>query len=242
MERRAVFFLVLLLIFLLAFVHVPGLTAQARIRNRTLAVADAGTVLYGISAPDDAAAGKPRPLVLALHPGGDRTSYYGSRFLAQIVLPALADLNAVIVAPDCPARSWNDPLADRAVMALLDHVRTEHAIDPRRMLVVGFSMGGRGTWYMTSRHPDVFTGAIVMAGAAGDLPQDRLAPVPTFVIHSRNDQVMPFAQAEQTVRKLEALGRPIAFEELTGPGHFDMGGYIDPLRRAARWMTAQWVK
>jgi predicted peptidase len=212
--------------------------AQARIRNRTLDVPEVGTVMYGLSVP--AAAG-PRPLVLSLHPG-ERIAGYGSRFMQQITAPALTELGAIIVAPDCPtpARSWSDPKAERAVLAIIDEVRREHSIDAKRILVTGFSMGGRGTWYMASRHPDLFTGAIAMAGAAGSLPLDTLATIPTFVIHSRDDTVVPFAQAEETARQLETLGRPIVFEALSGPGHFEMGAYIDPLRRAVRWMSARW--
>jgi predicted peptidase len=220
------------------------LPAQSRIRNRTLEVAEVGAILYGMSVPADSAPVGPRPLIVALHPGGDRMPGYGTRFLQQVVLPALGGLNAIAVAPDCPrqARSWNDPIAERAVMALVVQIRRENQIDARRILVTGFSMGGRGTWFMASRHADVFTGAIAIAGAAGDLPQDSLATMPTYVIHSRDDQVMPFAPAERAARELEKRGRPIVFEALSGPGHYDMGGYVEPLQRAGRWISERWGK
>ena len=127
-------------------------------------------------------------------------------------------------------------------MAVLDKVRQEYEIDPRRVLVTGFSMGGRGTWFMSSQHADLFTGAIAMAASTGDLPQDRLARIPTYIIHSRDDRVVSFDQAEQNARQLEQLGRSIKFEELRGPGHYDMGSYVEPLHRAGRWMAAAWAK
>ena len=215
-------------------------SSPARIRNRTLPVEHVGTVTYGISAPADYKASDPRPLVLALHPGGDRVAYYGSRFLQQVVLPGLADLRAIVVAPDCPARSWTDPTAERAVMALLDKVRQEFAIDSRRIVVTGFSMGGQGTWFMSSRHADLFTAAIVMAGPTGNEPLERRGVIPTYIIHSRSDEVVPFAPAERTARQLETLGRPVKFEELRGPGHGDMGRYVDALQRAGRWVAEAW--
>ena len=233
----------LILVGALLLAH-AALPAQSRIRNRTLEVPEVGVILYGMSVPADSAVERPRPLIVALHPGGDRMPGYGTRFLQQVVLPALGSLNAIAVAPDCPrqARSWNDPVAERAVMALVEQVRRENQIDARRVLVTGFSMGGRGTWFMASRHADVFTGAIAMAGSASDLPQDGLATMPTYVIHSRDDQVMPFAPAERTARELEKLGRPIVFEALSGPGHYDMGGYVAPLQRAGRWLSERWGK
>ncbi len=220
-----------------AFTASPG-----RIRNRTLPVAQVGTITYGISVPGDYDSADPRPLVLALHPGGPRAAYYGSRFMAQVVLPGLGELRAVVVAPDCPARSWTDPTADRALVALLENVRQDYAIDSRRILVTGFSMGGRGTWFMASSHPDLFTGAIVMAAPVGDVPLDRRGLIPTYVIHSRDDLVIPFAPAERTARQLEALGRTIGFDAIHGPGHHEMGGYVDALRRGVHWIAEGWDK
>jgi len=74
-------------------------------QNRTLAVPDVGTITYGISVPPGVKPGEARPLILALHPGGDRTAFYGSAFARQIVIPALGDLGAIVVAPDCPSRA-----------------------------------------------------------------------------------------------------------------------------------------
>jgi predicted peptidase len=209
-------------------------------QNRTLAVREVGTITYGISVPPGVKPGEARPLILALHPGGDRTAFYGSTFARQIVIPALVDLGAIVVAPDCPTRSWSDAPADAAVMALIDHVRKEHAIDARRVLVTGFSLGGRGTWSMVSRHADLFTAAIPMAASVGNEPVDRLGTIPTYIIHSRDDQVVPFEQAERNFRQLEGLGRAVRFEALEGVGHFQMGGYIEALRRAGGWVAERW--
>ena len=214
----------------------------ARIQNQVLSVPGVGTITYGISVPNDYSPNAPRPLVVALHPGGPRTAYYGSAFMRQVVLPGLGDLRAVVVALDCPAPSWNTPMADRAVMALVRKVLDEYAIDRRRVLVTGFSMGGRGTWFMASHHPDVFTAAIPMAASTGDEPIDRLATMPTYVIHSRDDQVVPFGPAEQTARELEKRGRAIRFTELRGLGHYDMGGYVDALTAAGHWIAERWGK
>src|SRR5262245_51653319 len=110
-----------------------------------------GPILYGISIPRGYEPGTPRPLILALHPGGERTPGYGSAYMRQIVAPALNGLEAVVLAPDCPARAWSDPVAERGVMALIQNTLDNYSIDRRRILVVGFSMGGRGTWFFASR-------------------------------------------------------------------------------------------
>lgn len=214
--------------------------SAADLRNLKMPLADGSELLYGLSLPDGYQQGQTRPLVLALHPGGERMVYYGSAYTRAVVEPALTALGAIIVAPDCPTNSWTDASAERAVMALLERVLREHTIDRARVLVVGFSMGGRGTWFLSSRHRDLFTAAIPMAASTGNDPVDQLATMPTFVIHSRRDQVVPFAPAERNVRALEALGRPVMFEALSEPTHFEMPAYIPALRRAAAWVAGWW--
>jgi predicted peptidase len=222
---------------LLVFLNQP---ATPGMHDLTLQVSDVGDVLYGLSIPKDYNPHRPRPLVLALHPGGSRIRYYGSAFTRQVIGPALKDLDPIIVAPDCPTNAWTDPIAERAVMALLGSVLDDYAVDRRRILVTGFSLGGRGTWFMASRHADLFTAAIPVAASTGDDPIDRLGTIPTYVIHSRDDAVVPFAPAERISRQLEQMGRPVRFEALRDLGHFDMGGYVDALRRAGRWIAERW--
>src|SRR5688572_30064965 len=73
-----------------------------------------GEVLYGISIPDRYDPREPRPLVVALHPGGTRTRYYGSAFMRQVIAPGLNSLDPIVIAPDCPTRAWTDPMAEQA--------------------------------------------------------------------------------------------------------------------------------
>jgi predicted peptidase len=126
-------------------------------------------------------------------------------------------------------------------MALLEHVLKEYAIDKRRMLVTGFSMGGRGTWFMASHHADLFTAAIPIAASVADEPVEGLAKMPTYIIHSRDDQVVPFEPAARNAKELERLGRVVRFEELSGVSHYQMGGYVEALGRAGRWIAERWA-
>jgi predicted peptidase len=109
-----------------------------------------GHVLYAISIPKGYDTSRPAPLVLVLHPGGERMRYYGAAYARLLVEPALRDLQPIILAPDCPWSSWGDPAAEKMVMTLVDETMRGYAIDRTRVLVTGFSMGGRGTWFMAS--------------------------------------------------------------------------------------------
>lgn len=209
-----------------------------RFEQRVFKAPDGQTMRYGLSVPGDYNAARPRPLVLALHPGGSG-SYYGDGFLRSIFLPGLKDMAPIMIAPDVPGRAWTEPGAEQAVMALVDALTSEFAIDQRRVLVVGFSMGGAGTWYLSARHADRFTAAIVMAGRTEE-PLDTLAKIPTYVIHGRDDEVVTFGQAEARARALEKMGRPVTFDALPGVSHYAMGSYVSALARGGRWVSEHW--
>lgn len=225
---------------LAVFLLVSTTAHAAAFREMAMPRPGGGQLLYALSLPDGYEPGVARPLILALHPGGQRMRYYGGAYAKLVVEPALRDLGAIIVAPDCPTQGWNDPLADQSVMALLEKVFAEYVVDRKRILVTGFSLGGRGTWFMASHHSDLFTAAIPMAAPAGDEPNERLATMPTYIIHSRADEVVPFAPAEQRARALEAMGRPVKFEAVSSLTHFQMDAYVPALQRAGRWVAERW--
>jgi predicted peptidase len=184
---------------LLAFVGTLLQPTAPGVYQMVFPVPNLGPMRYALTIPRGYNPREARPLVLALHPGGERFEYYGGAFVQQVVAPGLSNLGAIIVAPDCPTRAWTDPIAERAVIALVTSVFDDYNVDRSRVLVAGFSLGGRGTWFMSSRHPDLFTAAIAMAGSPGDEPIDRLARIPTYVIHSRDDEVAPFGPTERAV-------------------------------------------
>lgn len=209
--------------------------------QRTFKAPDGSLVRYGLSVPGNYDRSQPRPLVVALHPGSDGSPFYGAAMMRSFFLPGLSELAPIMIAPDAPGGTWTDSRAEEAVLALMTAVAGEFAVDRRRILVVGFSLGGRGVWYLSARHADRFTGAIVMAGRTQE-PTADLAKIPTYMIHSRNDQVVPFDQAEERARALEQMGRPVRFEALAGVGHYQMGGYLSALQRAGRWVSEQWTR
>ena len=227
---------------------IPGsggeLLAQAggrpAVEHLTFEIEGHGEMPYAVSVPAGYDPATPHPLILALHPGGKQSSYYGSLHMRQMFEPALRALNAIVVAPDVPTRRWTSDVSDRGVMALLGRILETYNIDRARILVTGFSLGGRGTWFFAARHPDFFTGAIPIAGRPGDEPLDALGAMPVHIIHSRADDVVPFGPAEDAARQLEEAGGPVAFTALEGVGHYAMGGYVRSLRDAGEWMSEQW--
>ena len=192
------------------------------------------------------------PMIVALHfgtPEGPGLSpYFGLGYVGQLVLPALQDLNAVIIAPDAPEAGWSHPGSEEAVLAVVADVKKRVAIDGQRTLVTGFSMGGAGAWFFAQTHPEVFRAAIPMAAAPraeGDDPATAtVAPVkmPVYAIHSRADRTVPLDRVERGVKALQAQGGNVTLTLIDDIPHSMIPGFIEPLAAAMPWITQVWAR
>jgi predicted esterase len=81
-----------------------------------------------------------------------------------------------------------------------------------------------------------------MAASARNIPIDQLGHQPTYIIHSREDEVVPFEPAEALATQLRELKRDVEFEAVEGLTHFEMTSYFDVLERAGRWVAAKWAR
>jgi len=195
---------------------------------------------YTIAIPAGYVEQQAAPLVLALHYAGPVTPFYGKGILVGLVEPALQELGALIVAPDCQHESWANPQSESDIVELLAHLQDNYALDAHRTLITGYSLGGAGTWYLAARNQSRFAAAIPMAG----WPQPDSAHVrweiPLFVIHSRQDEIVPFEQTEQIVRRLQDSGADIECMWLQDVTHYETGYFIEPLRATLPWIRKVW--
>ena len=197
-------------------------------------------VHYVISIPRGYSSSAPVPLVLALHfgvRGGDATGA-GGDVLQILVGPALAELGAIIVAPDSVRGDWSSPENEKAVSALLDEVQARYAIDKNKVVVTGYSMGGAGTWHFAEKYPERFAAAIPVAGRPPASASGWRLPV--LAIHSHDDQVVPFGPAEARIAELRKSGVNAKLIPLTGITHYETSRFRDALRQAVPWLREVW--
>jgi predicted esterase len=112
-----------------------------------------------------------------------------------------------------------------------DEVRRRWPIDPDRVVLMGYSMGGFGTWNVGLRHPDRFAAIAPLAGGISrkefveqrDDQARRLLGnarmVPTFFVHGSRDPVVPFRFSRTIAQELTTLGAEHRFTEVEGGGH-----------------------
>ena len=195
---------------------------------------------YTLGIPTGFNAGQPAPLILSLHYGGIVVPYYGSGLLEVLVSPALEDLGAIIVAPEAVAQGWDNAESEKQVLDLIREIKANYAIDESKTLVTGFSLGGRGAWYLAARHPDVFRAAIPISASPEEDATDVDWQVPLLVIHSVADEVVAFEPVETTVRALKEVDVQIEMIVVQDVTHYQVELFVEPLRAALPWIRKAW--
>ncbi len=117
--------------------------------------------------------------------------------------------------PDLEAMS---EAADR-LMKLVDAALERYPIDPRKLIVMGFSQGGVMAYNLALRHPDRFVGLVAiatwfpeeLAQYAGD--RAALARMPAMVLHGRADDMVQIAKARDSVERLREFRMPLMYRE-----------------------------
>lgn len=205
------------------------------IHRETASLGGGQTLRYAMSVPVLLQREKV-PLVISLHGGGLITPYYGEGLLKGLVDPAFKEMRAIIVAPDVPAPSWVDPKSEETVIDFIKHAIEVWPVDPNRVVLTGYSAGGIGAWFLTGKHPDVFSAGIPMAAdpVTGDLPG--VGQVPLYVIHGSDDEMFSVDKVERAVEDVRAKGGTVELTVLDGVSHGHIQGHREALEAAAAWL------
>jgi predicted peptidase len=213
------------------------------VHERVLTREGRSAVRYTLLIPSPYDPAQKYPLIVALHYAGQMTPFFGKGILLGLVQPALRELAAIVVAPDAPGKSWDEPESEAAVLDLMEHIQKRYPIDPRRIVLTGYSLGGRGTWYLASRHPELFSAALPLAGSPPrDLKSraEALSKIPLYLIHSRRDEIVPLGPTEDAVRLLRAAGARVELVVLSGVTHYETARFVEPLKAAVPWIRSVW--
>lgn len=204
-----------------------------------------GTLRYTLDLPAGLSPDKPVPLILALHYGFDPNApfpaYYGRGVLEGLVAPALGGLGAILVAPDSHGQRWTAPDLGGGVLELLDALAASYPVDPARTAVTGYSLGGIGTWHLIGADPGRFRAGISVSARPEPADVARYPEaVPLCVIHSRRDEIFALGDVTASVDALRERGVPVELRTVEDATHFDVGAFVEPLRRAVPWLEAAW--
>lgn len=177
------------------------------------------------------------PLVIYLHGAGER----GQRAERVKIYGLPRDLDAgrqfpaIVATPQCRRdASWNpDDLA-----VLLDRLQERFVIDPERIYVMGYSMGGFGAWELADRYPQRIAAVVSIAGATAPQTSAGMASVAAWAIHGENDEVVDPKVSREAIDRLRSFG---GAGRLTLLPHRDHGipNFLNENPEIISWMLAQ---
>ena len=113
-----------------------------------------------------------------------------------------------VAAPQCPATTTWHRLEDE-LRQWLDALLRARPIDPDRISLTGFSLGGSGTLDWAYRCPDRFAALVPVAGVGvpdGQRNPCVLASIPMWIMAGRKDKVVPASGAEAFIAQIKACG------------------------------------
>ncbi|MCW8132896.1 MAG: prolyl oligopeptidase family serine peptidase [Planctomycetota bacterium] len=131
---------------------------------------------------------------------------------------------------------WEPP----AVIDTLEKILKEDRIDPDRVIVMGFSMGGMGTWACACDYPDRWAAAVPLGGRgdrAGEV--DRVKTLPVWVFNGDRDTTTTLADAEKIVNALKAIQGNVKLTVLKDAGHGETQNGAFETEGLWEWLGAQ---
>jgi predicted peptidase len=209
-----------------------------------------GNMPYRLFVPVEYDSAQRYPLILWLHgAGGSGTDNAGqiegdqkAGTQAWITPEAQAAHPAFVLVPQAD-NGWvatNNldlgPILTR-VLQIVDAVSAEYPIDPRRVYVLGQSMGGAGVWNLMSNQPQRFAAAVLVCPVIhGADRASRAVSVPTWIFMGERDGLAPVAR--ELVQTLKGLGGTPRYTEYAGAGH-DIWTRVFKDPELGNWLFAQ---
>lgn len=143
----------------------PWLTATGMILRGHRSALDGSLQPYSILVPANASRERPSLLVFLLGRNERRTelAYFAEREAAP---PPVVPAGSLVLIPYGRFCNATKMAGEVDVMESLAAVRAQYNVDPLRIAVGGFSMGGGSTWHLTAHYPGLWCASTPGAGFA----------------------------------------------------------------------------
>jgi pimeloyl-ACP methyl ester carboxylesterase len=147
----------------------PWISQKGRKIHGYYSALDGSVQPYGLTVPDSYDGARPVRLYVWLH--GRNARLTEANFIASFPKPPAptstaftADLGQITL--DCYGR-WNNAnhwAGEVDIFEAIEAVKKRYKIDPDRVILRGFSLGGAGAWHVALHHPGSFAAAEIGAG------------------------------------------------------------------------------
>ena len=174
----------------------PWLQAKGLIVRGYRSKIDNSVQTYGLVVPPNLDLTKPVPLMVWLLGRSEKRTELAFIAEREGGLPQLTPKNTLIVVPYGRFSNATKFAGETDVMEALAAARAQYKIDPLRIAVAGFSMGGGSTWHLATHYPGLWCAASPGAG---------FAETPIYIKAANSQEIR--SPWEQTLwRQYEATG------------------------------------
>jgi predicted esterase len=164
--------------------------------------------------PEQAKEGKPVPLVVALHGAGGSENLFFEAYGDGMIARIARSRGWMVVAP----RAGGLFDAAAPVPAIIDELAKRYPIDPKRVFLVGHSMGAMQAVTLAQQSPGKYAAIAALGGGGAVTRPDAFRSLPVFVGCGREDILL--GGAKGLVAALErAGGRQVTFKEYPDSEH-----------------------
>ncbi len=208
---------------------VPAPQATGRFYDQTIRD-ESGEHKYVVFVPASYRDDRPSPAILFLHGAGERGKDNRLQLtagLAPFVHARAKTFPFLVVFPQCESsearilEAWQagNPDGRRALLALEDASK-RYRIDPKRVVLSGWSMGGYGTWSLGMAEPSKWSAVVPLAGGGDPSQVAALKDVPVWAFHGSLDRLVKSDADRAMVEALKAAGGTATYTELPDVGHY----------------------
>jgi len=177
------------------------------------------------------------PLVVFLHGAGERGQDLD--IVRRVSIPKLMEIGRhfpfILASPQCPANYGWEP---ERIVQLIDYIEKAFSVDPDRVYLTGFSMGGFGMWDTACRYPERFAAIAPLCGGGDVSRAERLKDLPVWAFHGAKDETVPLESSRNMVDAVRKCGGQVEFTIYPEAEHgISEMAYAKP--ELYEWMLAQ---
>jgi predicted peptidase len=208
---------------LVAAAGVARAEAKPGFHDRVHKDSDGREARYVLFVPHEYDGKNPVPVILFLHGAGE-TGTDGEKQarvgLGKFVRAHEKTFPFLVVFPQSQKRTWGADSEDgKRALAILEEVQKEFATDPKRVYLTGLSMGGFGTWSLSTKYPDKWAAIVPICAGGNPKAADKIKHIPCWCFHGADDPRVNVEKSREMVAALKAAGGQPKYTEFPGVKH-----------------------
>ena len=244
----------------------PGLAKHGRLERAYIAPNDGSPQPYVLYVPKSYDGAKPFGLLVYLHgyaPDLDKENWVSGMY-AQVLEDYARRCECIMLMPFARSNTDFQGVGEDDVMCTTDKVMGQYNIDPERVIMSGYSMGGMGAWTIAAHYPHRFAAVLAISSRSDFYMWKRIEPeevpgfkrklitqefgaemlanyrhLPAFLVHGSDDWGISVHQSRTMYSRLRDKDYDPRYMELADKGHLFFYSEDGAREELVEWLRAR---